>query len=408
MNTATTTAAPVRTFLIPAHNVERLRAEFDRMGRRARKLGALAPVVDVSAEPVYGRKVWNDSGRSAVYLFHAATVAGEAPRVAGWCFVARVEHTTAGNLLTTIAEGVALPERFRTAKPVCEHCNTARRRADTFVLANDAGELRQVGRNCLADFLRSADVEQFAATAELLDAYLRACGGCVDEDEFGCRNRAPDAFPLVDFLASAAECVRLFGYAKSSESEHPTGAVAWERLTNAALGVGQPAGRADPSEEDQARAGAAAAWALAAEGGSDYIHNVRTIAALGAVGMRHANLAASIIVAHTRELARRAERTAPANLDAHFGAVGKREVFTLTVVGVREFESDFGARVLVMLRDADGRSAKWWTGSGPSGELEVGHTYRIKATVKEHGEYRGARETVLTRASVVEEVQAAA
>jgi len=95
-------------------------------------------------------------------LVGAARIEVEAlPRIAGCEFLARIEHTPAGNLVSKIGN-VSVPEKYWTAQPICEHCKQSRNRRDTFLLNKldngvDAGNLIQVGRTCLADYLRSAD-----------------------------------------------------------------------------------------------------------------------------------------------------------------------------------------------------------------------------------------------------------
>jgi len=93
-----------------------------------------------------------------------------------------------------------------------------------------------------------------------------------------------------------------------------------------------------------------------------------------------------------REMAAKYERDHPSE---YFGTVGKREIFTLTVIGMKDIESDFGSTTLYMFRDLAGNRAKWFCSCGTS--LGVDVTYTVKATVKAHDEYRGSRQTLLSR-----------
>ena len=98
------------------------------------------------------------------------------------------------------------------------------------------------------------------------------------------------------------------------------------------------------------------------------------------------------------EIARKYEHDHPSE---YFGTIGKREVFTLTVVGRREIESDWGGTTLVMFRDAAGNKAKWF--ASEAGEFQLDRTLTVKATVKAHDEYKGSRQTELSRAAVWDE-----
>jgi hypothetical protein len=93
---------------------------------------------------------------------HTVEINGEAPRINGWVLACRVEFNgTIGNVVR-IAPGRdddGSYVTYREIEPVCEHCNTRRRRNDVFVLEHESGERKIVGRNCLADFLRCAGAD---------------------------------------------------------------------------------------------------------------------------------------------------------------------------------------------------------------------------------------------------------
>ena len=49
--------------------------------------------------------------------------------------------------------------------------------------------------------------------------------------------------------------------------------------------------------------------------------------------------------------------------------------------------------------DQDGNALIWWA-SGSANWLTEGKTYRVEASVKEHDEYKGRKQTTLTRVTV--------
>jgi hypothetical protein len=102
--------------------------------------------------------------------FVLLTVVGETPKINGWTFAATIQHEEAGDLLRTCpgVEGL-LPLRYRRADTQCEHCAKDRRRNDTYVLFHvESGEWKQVGRSCLADFLRTTSPNAMAEWAEVI------------------------------------------------------------------------------------------------------------------------------------------------------------------------------------------------------------------------------------------------
>lgn len=98
-------------------------------------------------------------------------------------------------------------------------------------------------------------------------------------------------------------------------------------------------------------------------------------------------------------------------INQHLGTIGKREEFIAKVAAVLSFSSRFGERVLVIF-DADGKSVVWWTNwSSFPGEVEPGNpfqkngVYRLRGTVRDHGEYRGKPQTMVSRVKPLETVE---
>jgi hypothetical protein len=80
------------------------------------------------------------------------------------------------------------------------------------------------------------------------------------------------------------------------------------------------------------------------------------------------------------------------------GEIGKRVELTVRCVGVQKISEGgygtFGPRYLLRMRDESGNVLTQWTGCP---NLGVGDTVQIRATVKEHSEYRGEKQTVVQR-----------
>jgi len=92
-------------------------------------------------------------------------VHGETPKLAGWSLVAKIEWLEDERLISCVP-GETCPEQYRTGAFNCDWCNTNRRRKETFVLRHENGEHKQVGRQCIRDFLGGKSPEQLLAEAE--------------------------------------------------------------------------------------------------------------------------------------------------------------------------------------------------------------------------------------------------
>lgn len=97
-----------------------------------------------------------------------------------------------------------------------------------------------------------------------------------------------------------------------------------------------------------------------------------------------------------------AERKAKAEKSSYFGNVGDK-VDGLEVTFKNEFfyETQFGGMCIYIFEDADGHQFKWNTSSGFGTSLEKEEVITIKGTIKEHSEYNGIKQTVLTRCKLV-------
>lgn len=82
----------------------------------------------------------------------------------------------------------------------------------------------------------------------------------------------------------------------------------------------------------------------------------------------------------------------------HIGTVGKREVFTLTITWVKYFEGAYGATYIHGMKDAAG-NVVIYKGSKCLGQK--GEQVTVKATVNEHGERDGVKQTIISRPAAV-------
>ncbi len=85
----------------------------------------------------------------------------------------------------------------------------------------------------------------------------------------------------------------------------------------------------------------------------------------------------------------------------YFGEIGQRVTVMVKFVRLGWFETHFsyyGETVFVYTFEDDaGHVFVWKTGTGFDGGIENGAELKIKATIKEHSEYDGIKQTVITR-----------
>lgn len=93
---------------------------------------------------------------------------------------------------------------------------------------------------------------------------------------------------------------------------------------------------------------------------------------------------------------REEEKAAKKEIDSSgvwIGEIKKREVFELTIEKVLTFETMYGYMTVNLMKC--GANTVVYKGNSSLGE--AGDTIKVKATVKEHGEYEGVKQTIINR-----------
>lgn len=237
---------------------------------------------------------------------------------------------------------------------------------------------------------------------------------------------------LADYLPIVAWFVRdtTYGWVPRSKATDvgapATADLAWTVMVNS--GEARKIG-VDVTEEDKAMAAAACAWAeslsdatVDAERG-DYLHNLRAVARTGLVTARTDGIAASMIVAYQRHVARErelAESAQRVRVDAFVGTLKQRVTFGLPqevgkkgkplkgapvvlstepvwLEAVIGYESSFGYTTVVKFRSAEGHLLVWKSHDTGVTRADVGKRYTLSGAIKAHSVYADVKQTVLTR-----------
>jgi len=405
MNTANITNTATAVDTTTTHEVlldrlPELQAKVEKFNKKANRLG----LEGMTLRQIGQRVVELDEGLF-VQVRAIVELSGKAPTVAGYTFVAKIEHTQGKNLVWKAPGQVEdLPVEFRDAPPTCDHCKTNRRRNDTFVLRDTTGQFIRIGRSCLADFLRTDDASaalNILSFAQELEVFFR---------EEGDGGRSSEYISLSRFLACTARAVEVWGWVSRREAEIKV----IESTAHAALFLSRQCApqatqypawlKNQPTERDCMEADKVIGFVDSMEASSDYAHNLKTVFGLGYVSVKHAGLVASAVAAyrrHQEEVIARASRPE----SNHFGVVGKQYLRTLLVLGVRSWDSQWGTTYLYLLQDSSGNKFKWFASRKcrhPQEDfrgIDTGDEISFAFTIKSHGDYQGVKETVVTRAT---------
>lgn len=379
------------------------------------------------------------TGLETVVTYVLCTVEGDAPKINGWVFVARVEHHELGNVIAVAPnmDGLVDTTAYRATFQKCDHCNQFRQRKDTYLVTarfpkglvrdntttpptwyDEYGDeftfdILQVGSSCLKDFLGHSDPQRIIRYLENIQDFVRELSSDDDDDlRFGGGPGGEPLYTTVSFLSHVAAMVRTHGWLPKGKAIDTGQVSTVERVWDNIDRIEHPKSNdwryeppVMPTQQDKDEASAAHEWvkqeigAIPIDKRSDFQQNLYVAAGSAAFERRSAGFVACVIDQYHRHLSRQVERSKVKRTNEHFGEVGDRLKLVLTVTYVFEYSGNFGPSFKHIFLSSSGHTFTWTTGTT---QLERGAKYVVTGTVKEHTEYKGTLQTVLTRCKVLE------
>ena len=296
----------------------------------------------------------------------------------GWEFIAVIDHNE--GLIHAFVEGVDV-EKFRN-RSVCDHCGTKRNRSKTVILRKGE-ELIQVGTKCLSEFFQK-DVNELVRVFELFTGhevpndpaeYLSG-GGSISNCHIA----------LERILELAVASIQKHGYCPSSDP-CSTKRVVTDSIFGGNLHV-------EAKEEDKETALKVLEWMKGLEKNvSCFQTNLRQIADNGFTTVKNFGYVCYAPVAYFKELAEKAEKAE--NPSEYYGNIGDKVELEMTLVSKNEAQTSFGYKCYHTFKDSEGHTFVWGTSSRP--RMSIGNSYKVKATIKEHSEFKSVKQTYLVR-----------
>lgn len=363
----------MHTFTIPEENIPKLKEKFTKLAKRAAKLGITPPTYII-----LGNVKKSVDGGIVLCKQVAIPDCVTPVRLDGFTFIATIQHTdTADNIINS--RGAEVPLKYRTAR-ACEHCGLTRNRKNTYLVQHDDGEYKQVGHDCMADFLGN-DALLMAGRAE----FYSTLGHIADELTEGGTNKWRD---LENYLSYVAEVIKTNGWV-SKKNANASFLISTSDLAYGAMTHGET----EPSQDSLDIAQAAIDWAANLDGDiEEYLHNLRTLAQNGVFEDRNTGLAGSMIAAYRRAMGM-SVRWGKKSTSQFVGNVDRPIEIKVTVEGVTPVTSRFGVSNLIKMIDAEGNLLSAFSAGAFVPETQK--DYIVKGMVKKHEEFAGTSRTVL-------------
>lgn len=405
------------TYQVPEQNLDKLRAQMDKLTRRCNRVKIAPPALTVGdfVEQEYTKRNQFGEDVKMVRRVYTVTLVSEGrPKINGYEFAAVLSPVAdeQGNLLGNVMRQVpgfegSIPERFRNADNYCDHCKTTRRRLETFVIANENG-FRQIGRNCLGYYLGLTNPETFALMAQILIDASDLCGMSEEDDFGGGSGSYMDRYLMSEVLEVGASAIRQYGWLSGKSAREFEKQSTADRVRDWMFGG--PKARENfehkltVNDEDRALVAETIEWlgTIDPQTTDDYMYNLSLLARASAVRSKEFGIAVSAISAYSREKERTIRRNARIESDKNsqfIGEIKQRVDFeNVTVLYTTTFENDFGVSHFYKMKT--GENLVIYFASNDMGWKQGDVVAKFTARIKKHEVREEIKQTVITRVTL--------
>lgn len=374
------------TYTILEEKRDEVAKKLRRLQKKAQKYNV--PFVVTESEP-YGHTVVRViDGRKfeEKYEVYDLTIESEVIKNDGYSIIARIEHCDDGNIVNVFSGEMQV--EWAKIPAHCDHCNGNHHQKITVIVEKD-GVQKQVGRTCLKEYC-GIDPQTIGMVNQFFDDIEEYTVEGYDFSE-----HIPHVYDTDIVLAHAIAVLREQGYRKTDERDSNRDAV----LKLALEGV-------RPAEADYEKAKDMSAYIeeMSVEDAvSARLDNVRTrikgyyckpsdFGYFAFAPLAYENMMKRI----EKQKERDAERKAMSETSEYVGTVGERTVFNVKEAKLlTSWENMYGMTFLYRFIDENNNVLVWFA----STTINEGVT-KIKATIKDHSERDGVKQTIITRVKV--------
>ena len=328
--------------------------------------------------------------------------------IKGWDLVGVIEYVNGQNLVKQIDDSVEIPEEYYTKSNTCDYCHCNRARVKNCILYNkQTGEFKQVGTSCLKMFTGVEDVSRYLKVLDAIKA-IPVFEYCEDIPTQLRR------YPLKEIIAYAVECVKHFGYTSTRDYRstsdrvkdyyfvkelHMSPLTSYKDIDNELSSCNFNG----LSQENLKKAEDIIEFVRNnLDDKSNYYHNLKVLFSDDCIRLKDFGFVVSSVTCYNKLVGDRdsfkAGRDHNEAKSEYVGNVGdKISIDVIDFACVHSMETSFGTYRIYKFKDDKGNLYVWKTTSFVPNCKGV-HT--VEGIVKEHSEYRGIKETILTRCKI--------
>ena len=375
------------TYTVIANKLNELERAYNRYAKKANKIGLETSFTVLKTYPKKVTVYENDhinhvTVKTGYTIVEVADVEINFPtyKLGNYTTIAVIEHGDNDNNMVYPCGDVEVPSKYFHGKGICEHCNTKHQRVKTVVLKDTDGNYKQVGTGCLKEYTGVEDVD-FVNAFRAFDSIINDCDiangyfGTVTDTKFT---------ETIDYLAKNIHLIKERGYNK--ENKYDCCEIKADKLT----------------DKDYEDAEAVINFFKGFETTDAFLHDTK-VAVTNEYTKKVNGFVAYAYIAWQKELERikrKKEKKELVKTTDYFGTVGEKINVKVTGKVITGYATQFGWINIYEFKDEEGHIFIWKT----SVDVETNDgTFEgtIRATIKEHNDYNGIKQTVITRAKVV-------
>lgn len=378
-------------YLIPTNKIEQLAKLVNKVNKKGANI-----VFNVGKEKIYTDGILNITDKNG-YIFNTISIKVECVEVEidgiykinGWEFVGVIEFKNTGNIirLANSSFNGKIPSNYYHTDKHCDHCNTIKNRKDLYLIYNqETNEFKQVGSSCLLEYTNGMDFSIIGSIMSCLYfvedntiyEYTYSNGDFFNNDCFSIHSR--------NIKALAIALVKANGY-NGKDTIDTLKEIIFKNN-------GKKATNEEIEEIDNY------AKTIKAEYG--YMQSAKVVWLSNDIQFRDLGLVCSFVSVALKAISKSKNSNI---LNEHFGNVGDKITIKVSNARVIYVKSNYHCSYFAEpsnvfeIIDQQGYVFIWSTSSYE--EIKANST--ITATIKSHSEYKGVKQTVITRGKVQEQ-----
>ena len=364
----------------------------------------------------------NPNVQQVTYKVLIVELEATTPQVNGWAFAGCINHYSEhGNILSKLPMfEKEIPVRYSKVSNICEHCNYKRNRKDTFILYNEKqNEFKQVGRQCLKDFLGYIHPENPLKIAEFF-MLLKDDEFCEKDIMEGITSGVGFYNDVLEWLAMSKSIIDLQGYYTSRQRANDYEIDSTDTIVN--LNFSRIKFDIDYLKEkdlyveelkecDLDFAKKVIEHFKNIVTTNSYESNLQILVSKDYFSEKFSAFLTSAITSYQYQMKliekkeQAKEKTLKqASTSEYVGNVGERKDFTLTIKKCLSFENMYGITYFHIMEDSKENVFIWKT----TKKLDVDTTYILKGTIKEHTLYNDVKQNIVSRCKIVKKFESVA